>query len=144
MILYADDTAIFSRGTDVNSIQENLSKDFDLVSEWLVMNKLTLNVSKTKSVLFGTRCMLAKSSRLALQHDTEVVEQVDDFKYLGITLDKELNFESHLSALGKKISSRLGVLGKIRNYLPLKYRIMLYNALVLPHFDYASTIWSNT
>ena len=43
-----------------------------------------------------------------------------------------------------KISSRIAVLGKVRKYLPVKHRVMLFNSLILPHFDYASIVWSNT
>ena len=59
-------------------------------------------------------------------------------------LDSELKFDTHLSSLSRKISSRLGVLGRVRKFLPETHRVMLYNTLILPHFDYASTCWSNT
>ena len=87
--------------------------------------------------------MLKSSRGLVLQHDGVGVEQVNDFKYLGIVLDSRLTFEAHLSGLAKKIASRIGVLGRIRKYLPHDIRVMLYNALVLPYFDYASVVWSN-
>ena len=144
VILYADDTAIFYGGTDVVDVQTTLSRDFNSIANWLESNKLTLNVKKTKCMVFGTPAMLAGSPELAITLDGEVVEQVPDFKYLGITLDSELKFDVHLSSLARKISSRLGVLGRVRNFLPESHRVMLYNTLVLPHFDYASIVWSNT
>ena len=73
-----------------------------------------------------------------------ILEQVSNFKYLGVTLDVEMNFDIHLKYIIKKISARIGVLGRVRKYLPLKHRVMVYNSLILPHFDYVSTIWSNT
>ena len=106
-------------------------------------------------MVFGTPTTLKRSPEMELSLDGEMVEQVMDFKYLGITLDSELTFGTHLSTLSRKIRgrvehtglfapSRLGVLGRARNYLPETHRVMLYNALVLPHFDYASIVWSNT
>ncbi len=144
IILYADDTALFCSGTCVGDIERALSDDMKSVARWLDDNKLTLNVGKTKSMLFGTPAMLKSSSGLTLQHGGRDIEQVDDFKYLGVVLDSRLTFEAHISGLAKKISSRLGVLGRVRKYLPQDLRVMLYNTLVLPHFEYASLIWSNT
>ena len=44
----------------------------------------------------------------------------------------------------KKISSKLALIGRVREYLPLAHRSMLFDTLALPHFDYASVVWSNT
>ena len=144
IILYADDTAIYFSHENAAEIQLALREDFNAVSEWLELNKLTLNASKTKCMFFGTASMLARASPLVLSHRGCTIEHVSIFKYLGVTLDSELKFDSHLSSLCKKISSRIGVLGRIRRYLPLKHRIMIFNAIILPHFDYASIAWSNT
>jgi hypothetical protein len=63
---------------------------------------------------------------------------VDTFKYLGITLDQSLSWKDHVSslALGKKISSRLGMLRRARKALPKHTCLTLYNAMILPLFDY--------
>ena len=144
IVLYADDTAIYFRHVDSKEISRVLAEDFSRVSDWLKMNKLTLNAKKTKSVLFGTPTMLSRAGNLSFSHGGEEIDQVSSFKYLGITLDENLNFSEHLVETAKKISSRIGVLGRVRKFLPIKYRVMLYNALILPFFDYASTAWSNT
>lgn len=144
IILYADDTAIFYRDKDISKIQNSLTHDLDLVSHWLSENKLTLNVDKTKSIVFGTPTMLKMSPSIELQQGGKVIEQVMEFKYLGVLLDTCLDFGSHLGVLTKKVSSRLGMLGRVRNCLPKRHRVMLFTSLVLPHFDYASIVWSNT
>ena len=144
LVLYADDTVIYFSGSDYNAIRSALSEDFNIIADWLSANKLTLNISKTKSMLFGTSNMLSKSQALDISFESNSIEQVADFKYLGLTLDSELKFDVHLSALVKKIASRIGVLGKVRNYLSQKHLTMVYNSIVQPHFDYASTVWSNT
>ena len=88
--------------------------------------------------------MMNGQPELGLEEEGQIIEQVTEFKYLGVLLDASLSFEAHLSALTKKISSRLGVLGRVRKFVQHRQRIMLCNALILPHFDYASTVWSNT
>lgn len=144
IVLYADDTVIYFSAADCKSVESALNLDFAAVAEWMDANKLTLNVSKTKSVLFGTPCMLKKSCKLNIKFNSQDIEQVHEFKYLGITLDSELTFESHINILCKKIASKIGVLGKVRKFLSRNHLLMIYNSIVQPHFDYASTVWSNT
>jgi hypothetical protein len=44
----------------------------------------------------------------------------------------------------KKVSKRIGAMYRTKNLLPLKFRKMFANTLMLPHFDYLDTIWSRT
>jgi hypothetical protein len=144
IILYADDTAIYIRHADSDFIQTGLTREFARVADWLEMNKLTLNVKKTKCMFFGTPSMLANAGSLSLSHDNIEIEQVPNFKYLGLILDNKLSFKEHLCDVSKKIASKISILGRVRKYLPIKHRLMLFNSLILPHFDYASIVWSNT
>ena len=50
--LYADDTAIYYTGNSIESVQMNLQEDIDCINFWLQANKLTLNIQKTKVMLF--------------------------------------------------------------------------------------------
>ena len=72
VVLYADDTAIFVSGKNIEDIQGKLNSDLERISAWLYANKLTLNANKTKTMLFGTNQRLAR------------LEQVPCFKYLGL------------------------------------------------------------
>ena len=63
------------------------------------------------------------------------------FKYLGVTLDPNLSWNEHIDVLGNKISSRLGMLRKARKVLPRDACLTLFNAMVLPLFDYCCVVW---
>ena len=54
VILYVDDTAILCKGKNIAQIQNTLNSEMSLCSDWFTQNKLHQNVSKTKSMLFGT------------------------------------------------------------------------------------------
>ena len=75
----------------------------DKVAKWLNKNKLTLNVKKTKVMLFGTSIKLARNTdHFEVKiHDT-VLEEVKSFKYLGVFLDPCLSWAAHLNQLKKK------------------------------------------
>ncbi len=69
------------------------------------------------------------------------LERVQVFKYLGLWLDENLTFDHHVSKLYTKICQRLGAIRKVRNCLGQQLALSLYRSLVLPHYDYCSTIY---
>ena len=118
-----------------------LRLELDVVKEWLRANKLTLNIAKTKFMYFGSRQTLNKLNEITLSIDGQKLQQVQNFKYLGLVLDEALTFESHISYICKKANQKNGVLRKIRKYLTQKLSLMLYKSLVLPHFDYVDVVY---
>ena len=75
---------------------------------------------------------------------TIMEEKVRIKKYLGLVLDHQLHFTEHIDYIKKKIAKRIGAMYKSKNLLPLKYRKMFANSLMLPYFDYLDLIWSKT
>ena len=67
-------------------------------------------------------------------------EKVRSKKYLGLGLDHKLNFLEHIDYIKKKIAKRIGAMYKSKNLLPLKYRKMFANSLLLKYFDYLDII----
>ena len=57
-------------------------------------------------------------------------------------VDHKLNFSEHIDYIKKKVSKRIGAMYRSKNLLPMKYRKMFANALMLPQFDYLDIIWS--
>ena len=87
---------------------------------WLKSNKLSLNDDKTKVVLDDCSIIIEE-------------EKVRSKKYLGLVLDHKLNFLEHIDYIKKKIAKRIGAIYKSKNLLPLKYRKMFANSLMLPY-----------
>ena len=138
VILYADDTAIIYSDKQKEQIEKHLNDDMAIVKTWLDENKLILNVKKTKSMLIGNKKLLNEAEHLDVRLDMERIEQVGEFKYLGVWLE----FTCHISKMSSKISSAIGVISRASRYLPVVQRKMLYNAMVLPYFNYCSITWA--
>ena len=64
------------------------------------------------------------------------VEIVDDFKLLGITVNKHLKWNTHIENTAIKVSKYIGVLNRLKHTLPPRILYTLYNTLILPHFNY--------
>ena len=94
-------------------------------------------------MLFGTRQTLNKFNNVTLIYNNETIERVDKFKYLGIVLDPHLSWNDHVHYLSNNVSKRIGVICRVKYYLPRTTVNILAKALVFPHFDYCSPVWSN-
>ena len=73
----------------------------------------------------------------------ELVNQVSGLKYLGVQIDQHLNFNDHIDEVCKKLRRALGILRRASPFIDQCTRITLYNTLLLPHFDYCSTVWGS-
>ncbi len=142
--LYADDTVLMCPGKTATEVQEILQDDLNRAQKWLKDNRLHLNTKKTKWSLLGTPQKLARSSNIQIYIEDEPLEHVDTYKYLGFWIDQHLKWNEHIDQMCKKISKRLGLFRRIRHCLPAGSAKMLYNALVLPLFDYGNVIYNNS
>ena len=79
---------------------------------------------------------------MKLQASGTAIEQVVHQKLLGVTIDQELTFKEHVDKLCKKLSQKIGLLKKLRTYLPIDERRLFYNALIKPVMMYGSIVWT--
>ena len=142
-VMYADDTSIMCKANNVHELQSQLNACLSKVAAWFKVNKLTLNIDKTKFMICGTKRTLEKFHDVKLTFNGSVIERVDEFKYLGVKLDSSLSWSAHIDYLCNNVSKRIGIIKRVKNFLPHQTTVMLSNALVIPHFDYGSSVWSN-
>ena len=62
---------------------------------WLNVNKLSLNVSKSKSLLLRWNRYIV-NERIIIRVGDQYLEQQDVYNYLGLYLDNKLNFDKHI------------------------------------------------
>ena len=145
-VLYADDTTLFSTieytipidSSDVNYL---LNRELSLVYEWLLLNKLSLNVKKTKFMLFHPYQKDVSNLVPVLKINQNEIEKVDKFDFLGVTLDEHVNWKAHTDKLATRLSKYSGILNKLKNYLPPYILRTLYCSLVQSHLNYAILTW---
>ena len=95
-------------------------------------------------MLFGTQNKINKiDNDFKLSLDNIEIDRVRAFKFLGVTLDQNLNWKSHIDNLRKKCCSSVGILYKINKFLPESALLSLYFTLILSHFNYGITAWSS-
>ena len=113
------------------------------VNDWLNANKLSLNVKKTNFVLFRSyQKKIEFPLKLELNH--QYLQQSSCVKYLGVMIDEHLNWKKHIVHVSSKIKQSIGILSKLRHYMPVKTLVNLYYALVYPYLTYSVVAWGNT
>ena len=142
--LYADDTALYTTADTQIEIKLNLQIELTIVCEWLRANKLTLNVNKTKYVIFGSKNKITTIPDLNIKVGNDKIERVSSMKYLGVILDEHLTFDEHVTYIITKALKKLGILRRAHEYLNMNTKILLYKSLVLPHLDYCDLIYMCT
>ena len=142
-ILYADDTTLNSTldvfGDTVNEIQLAIMMDLQKISKWLDLNKLCLNITKSEFMLFHMPQRITPQLHLNIKGSP--IENVNEFNFLRLTLDCNLNFKPHTKIIAVKISRVIGVLHKLKYIFPAYLLRMIYNSVILLHLNYSLLAW---
>ena len=145
-ILFADDTDLFSTfeySIPVNrsNVSDYLNQELVKVHDWLTVNKLTLNIGKTKFMVFHPyQKDISNLIPNLIINDTEI-ERVSEFKNLGVTIDEHLSWKAHTSSISNKMSKSAGILNKLKHYLPLHIMRTLYFSMVGSTLNYGLLTW---
>ena len=141
--IYADDTALSATLSAFSvselSVEEKINKELDKVNDWFKLNKLSLNIAKTKAMLFHTPQKRVIPPNIMI-NDTNI-EFVNNFNYLGIIFDSNLSWNYHIDMVSRKIARTVGVMARLKNFLPAKVLLTLYNSLILPYLNYGLVVW---
>ena len=96
-------------------------------------NRLPLSEKKTKVLTVkGKRLSTQINNNLKITCNGSLLTNVMNVKLLGLETDEELTFSEHITTVCKKVTQCIGLLKKITNHLPLKQRLLYYNALIRP------------
>lgn len=135
--LYADDTVIFTSGNDSTVVQSHLQNLVDKFTEWSIMNKLTLNIKKTKLLtFFAKRGNNLTSTHVQIMANGQPLDEVFSYKYLGYQLDNVLNYDILARQLIQKIIYKLYLLSKLRPMLSMKTALLVYKSKIMSYIDY--------
>ena len=151
-ILYADDTNLISplcsfsnsasvKNMNMEEISANINNELDSISEWLSINKLSLNVKKTKFMLFHFHQRNVNSFTLKLAINSEPIERVKEFNFLGLTIDEHLSWTPHIQKISNKISRTIAIMCRLKRFLPTRILKLMYTSLILPYIQFSILTW---
>ena len=107
------------------------------LQSWLITNRLRLNIAKTEFMVTGSnqRIHTLSNNQIDIEIDEKSIKKLKEAKSLGLLIDEHLSWAKHIEEISKKISSA------IRPFISESTALQIYQALILPHFDYCSPVW---
>lgn len=141
LVLFADDTNIFCSGGNLKELLDTITSEMCKIKKWFNRNKLSLNLSKTKIILFGNSL---RNAQVQIHVDGVEIERVLEHKFLGVIIDDKLNWKSHINHIHNKISRSVSILSKVKHILDHKALHILYCSLIAPYLNYCAEVWGNT
>ena len=145
--MYADDTSISFSSRSVTDLTNAINSDLQDLSLWLQGNKLTLNVVKTYSMIFGTEPNLRRiycdssTSFPLFQINDDKIDSTENIIYLGLKIDPSLKWKEQITAIIIKISQGIGMLKYSKRYFPLHIIQRMYYSIVDPYLRYCCSVW---
>ncbi len=159
-VLFADDTTCLSKGKKLDELVRYVNQELQKIALWFKANKMAVNTSKTKYIVFRTQgkhvnndmCRLVFNNNVpGSPEDPNLISQIDrmynegpvsSFKLLGVLFDEFLSFNQHISHVCAKISKSLFCINKIKNFVDKNALKMLYYAMIHSHLSYCLNVYS--
>lgn len=143
-ILFADDTTSTYVANNVAALNTTINEDLEKLYNWLNTNKLSLNITKTNYILFRKSRFKQHDPIFNIQLNQQPIISAKSVCILGVTLDQNLSFKTHLDNIRKKLSSSLYILIKIRDKISKNLALQLYHSLFETHLNYCVSIWGSS
>lgn len=141
IILFADDTNIFYSHKDPNFLSTIVNTELDKLSSWFQANRLSINVKKSNFVIFKS-AQNRQNLDFSFFIDNNQIDRVEEVVFLGVILDQNLNWKSHIHNVARKISKSLGIIFKASFCLNEASLRTLYFSLVYPYLCYCVGVWA--
>lgn len=141
IITYADDTAIFYRSKNWESLKIKVESDMKKIKDWFDYKSLTINLNKTVYLpITCNKTTIPQFQNLNIDNRF-IIQAVTKVKYLGVWLDAHLKWDSHINYIIKKIQYLIYKFKTLRDILDLKHLKTLYYALIESHINYGILAW---
>jgi len=157
--LFADDTTLIASNQNLETLIEFAQNEFRKICQYFRQHGLSLNAKKTNFILFSNS-NIVKNRKIEFFIDNNNLDQNDPshrlcieqishssshpyVKFLGVLLDPDLSFKSHLNYLNSQISKGLYFLRASKNFFSQFCLTSIYYTLIHSYLTYAVTIWSS-
>ena len=144
---YADDNTLldkFKAGKvdDELTVCTNMESLLSEVKDWMSLNWLKMNDTKTEFIYFGFPKQLEKAVVSEMSVGDSVVQRSNSIKLLGFILDSSLNCKDHIKSKCGIVVCNIHRIRKISRFLSLESGKILASALVLAHFEYGNSLFA--
>lgn len=142
--LFADDAVVSFASCKECFLFEDMQHDANLLSDWFYNNLLTINIEKTKFILFHAPNKKVDNIDTPIFFNNHPIEKVSSFKYLGLHIEESLKWNTHINELTKKLSPLIGVLRRLNKCTPHYLLRSIYFAHIHSKLMYLCPVWGSS
>mgnify|MGYP002224295341 CR=1 FL=1 len=138
---YADDTAVYSKHYDISKCTSTITEHLRKITQWCTKWRIKINMEKTQYIVFSKRYPVIPP----LQIENRIITPTANTKYLGIYLDRRLNWHRHFDFTKGKVHRKLYQLYPLFRTisLPIKQKVFIYNMYIRAAMLYGAPVWCN-
>jgi hypothetical protein len=158
-VLFADDTTGLAKGANLQNVIAFVNLELQKIANWFRSNKMQLNASKTKYIIFRTKnkhidpqacSVVYNCTEIGLPDDPALITPIErisfdnpekSFKLLGVLFDEFLSFKPHVDMLCSKISKSLFCLNRVKNFVNSNSLRLLYFSMIHSIITYGINIY---
>ena len=146
--LFADDTNLLYADKNLRTLELVVNSGLHKVYDWLTANKLTLNIKKSNFIIFRPhqKKIDYQVNLRIFDNDSQTflpLEQKSYVKYLGVLIDSNLSWKYHIGHITSKISKTVGIIARLRYYVPTSVLLRIYQYLIFPYLSYGIVVWGH-
>ena len=130
----ADDNSIYSVDDNVTNLLKTLETETNQVLKWFRINEMKANDDKS-------HLLIANQENVSVTLGNEIIEATDSVELVGVTIDKNLDLNEHVSNLCKKGNQKLHALAQISNYLSKDKLKIIMKTFIPSQFNYCALTW---
>ena len=143
--LFADDTSLFSVVRDLNTSAIEINDGLKKIEAWAHQWKMSFYpdpLKQAQEVIFPQK--RNKPYCPDIIFNSNPVKNSSYQKYLGMFVDSKLDFDEHIKGVFEKTSKSIGLIRKLRKFLPRPSLLQIYKSFVRPGLDYSDIIYDKT
>jgi len=142
LTLFADDSAIFAAGSNIQQLQDKIQCALDNINTWCDENGFKISITKTTGVLFTNK---NKVPKLKIKITNHQITMEKTAKFLGVIFDHRLSWKPHIDNCIVKCKKRLNLMRAVAGYrwgASKKALLSIYRALIRPILDYGDVAYA--
>ena len=140
----ADDTTPYACDTDLPTLLQNLESDAASAMMWFDANCMKSNQSKCHFLLISTGPKEGPPGlpeQMWIKAGDQIIWESSKEKLLGMSIDKYIKFDHHLTDICKKASGKVTALSRLVRIVPLDKKIILMKSFIESQFSFCPLVW---
>ena len=138
---YADDTQLLVFDKNLDKLKDKVENVIKMAQTWYNKNGMKNNSSKSEILVISTKKADKIKIEVLEENTLKTVKSKKSIKILGVHIDKTLSWSKQIGIVKKNATNIIRKIHRINKFLPLKLKMILYNTLIVPIFNYADIIW---